>query len=616
MSEIVLKEILKVLNSSPDFLSSQDLSFIVGTSDRTVRYEINQNRELLAENGFEVISKPKLGYKLKITDDLLAVDFLKNMDFLLNQEVGDVKYFILTDLLFALEPILIEDLADLYYVSRSTVYRIINQLQDLLRDYDLLLDSKTAQGLLIVGRRTNRLACLKDHCINALLEMREMSIQDFQKLKRDVSILVFSALDEVGYQITESNSNNLVMHILMMLELNDRGFSATSSEYWNLKDESIEAAKAIVKAFEKQCQIVLNEDNMMFIALHLQAKQLVKRKSVTSLEYSKVVNNIIAKINRELGYNFVNDQQLMNDLILHFEPMLFRVRNGMNVDDSLVEDIKLNLHEGFECGLVSSRVIADLYNVTLSEGEIALLALHFGVAIERLMELEPIHVLIISSDAAGITSLLKKRVIHELSVHEDDIRIVNFSKGIKVDLDEYDLIFSTMPLSHRISSKVIYINNVLTYDLTQHRDKSLLVSTLDEMIKPDDFYCDLHLSSKDEVLDFISEELKSRYQINKFMTQSVKSREEISTTEIANSVALPHPIIRSDQSIVMVMILTEPIIWDKKIVQCVVFVSHQLGDLKQERRINNSVAEFVHNFDKVKDLIEHPSYDNLIELIA
>ncbi|WKK94956.1 PTS sugar transporter subunit IIA [Clostridioides difficile] len=71
----------------------------------------------------------------------------------------------------------------------------------------------------------------------------------------------------------------------------------------------------------------------------------------------------------------------------------------------------------------------------------------------------------------------------------------------------------------------------------------------------------------------LSNKLKERDFIEESSIKSIIDRENISSTEIGNLVAIPHTIVKGDKkSIIGVGILENPIIWDKQEVQLVFMV--------------------------------------------
>lgn len=145
-----------------------------------------------------------------------------------------------------------------------------------------------------------------------------------------------------------------------------------------------------------------------------------------------------------MGGDFLSDLSLREGLIYHLKDALERLRQGSNIRNPFLEQIKLNYGSLF--GVVrevASRVFTD---VVVPEEEIGFLVIHFGASVERQKQLpERVRALLICSTGIGSSKLLQIRLQKELPQIEIVGR-VSWYEAARTDKDKYDLMISTVEL--------------------------------------------------------------------------------------------------------------------------------------------------------------------------
>ena len=127
----------------------KDLSKNLQVSDRTIRYDIESINNSLNEYDLNLIEKMSKG--------LLKFD-IKSLKFLLDSSYQKADFFyeeyreelILIQIAFE-EKININELADKFLLSRSTIKIILRNIDSILNNYDLKLTLNPQKGLKIVG---------------------------------------------------------------------------------------------------------------------------------------------------------------------------------------------------------------------------------------------------------------------------------------------------------------------------------------------------------------------------------------------------------------------------------------------------------------------------------
>lgn len=166
--------------------------------------------------------------------------------------------------------------------------------------------------------------------------------------------------------------------------------------------------------------------------------------------------------------------------------------------------------------------------------------------------------------------------------------------------DEYDLIISTIPLEVKKDSIVVtpllneedieQINRYLKYGNDQFKPiKNLFVSEL--------FFPDIDLDNREDIIEFMSDQLLEKGYIDQECKESYKKRENMATTEIGNLVSVPHSMDgKIYKSAICVGILNKPIQWEYGMVQIVLMIAVRKKDIHKENEF------FLHVYQKFDPL--------------
>ena len=208
--------------------------------------------------------------------------------------------------------------------------------------------------------------------------------------------------------------------------------------------------------------------------------------------------------------------------------------------------------------------------------------MHFGAALERkgLNEKKPRKKAIIVCYAGVATAMLIKEKIEQNFGHKIEVIKTCSQQEVSQELiDQVDLVLTTAELSELRSDKIKKINLFLDETDIQFIGNILKEDQKDEIdyrkiFRKELFFYDVEFKNKEEILEHMTREMQIRGLISKEGSKSVFKREEMSTTELGNMVAIPHAMSNdSEEAVVSVMILKKPILWENEKVQVVLLLN-------------------------------------------
>jgi lichenan operon transcriptional antiterminator len=587
--------ILRELMSAEQPLTSEYLANVIQVTSRTVRSDIKDLDEILSKHGASIKSVRGKGYELVVQDDTLFRKLLQKTfqnDPLTQETVPHsseerVKYLI-KRLLLSDGYVKLDDLADELFVSKSTVQNDLRDVKEILKSYEIELEKRPNYGLRLKGKEMKLRFCMSEYifdrkdrelyCIykqNSILPKEEMML---------IRTIILEQIKEHDITMSDIRLDNLIIHIAIACKRirNGNYISMFPNEIKDIsKHKEYEIAVEIVRKLEKNLQVLFPPSEIAYVAIHLLGTNIIVRSDINEEEIQSYMDRdihqltmkILETIENELKLGIKHDKELVIAMCLHLKPAINRYRYGMNIRNPMLNDIKSNYPIAFEAGILAGMVLKQETGMDIDENEIGFLALHIGAAIERRkIGMKPKKCLIICASGVGSARLLYYKLQEKFGSKLDILGTIEYYKLNQIPLQELNFIISTIPIRDALPIPVIEVNTILS-----DNDLKKIESAISENIVTDLEYTSEELvflqqkfETKEEVLEFLGNELQRLGLVNESFIQSVLEREAISPTCYGNLVAIPHPIMpQTDKTFWAICTLEKPIMWANKRVQFV-----------------------------------------------
>ena len=200
-------EIIKGL-STQTYITSTALAEQLNVSSRTIRNDVALLNQELKKNGAYIESKARHGLILRILDEESYQTYYKN---LMNtspidkeNRIAQIVEYILT----MEDSVTIDDLCDIFYVSRSTMKKDMKEVRTILEKHDIQMDHRANQGLKIIGEEQNLRNCLADLQKSRL---EEISLQD--KGLETIMHIISNEVNKYHFEISDYSIRNFALHI-------------------------------------------------------------------------------------------------------------------------------------------------------------------------------------------------------------------------------------------------------------------------------------------------------------------------------------------------------------------------------------------------------------------
>jgi len=620
MSKKRVIKIVEYLSGEQRLVSGKELSAQLGVNDRTIRQDISQYRGWLNSFGISVISDGRNGYRMQAkNEDIKNLNLSYQLETSLDDMESRVRY-ILDILLNSKEWLTIDELSEQIWVSRSTMNRIIKKIRDIFKTYNIEFVSRPRYGIRLEGREIDKRVCYVQWCmdsenINDIISLCGITVEDYYQIEE----IIFQVLNKNAVILQDSSYRNLVLHIIVSMKRIENGNIIEDNVLPETPySEEYQLAGEIADKIAGRMNINFPEEEIRYIQVHLKGKRtLCEKHELVDSEIEGLIDSVNSRIKEKLGYDFSDDAELFEALAVHLRPMITRVKYGFSFSNPVLRDVKIQFPRAVDLAAIAASEINRNIGRDISDGELGYIALHYALAMERHTESKKRRgVALICSEGIGSVLFVKYKIQKQLRISEENIKVLNINNYMNFDFSTVEYVVSTVKLPQEIGKNVIYLMNILDdFDMTESREM-LDSNLLNSIVADDSIYLDIDISSKKEVLEYLCEDTAKKKNLAGEFKKLVMEREQLSTTEIGDCVAVPHPLsLCTDETFMVICILNRPIIWEKQKVKFIFMVSYSRNSIEDSVKINEKLFEKIINKEWLKLLNGVNTSEGLRELL-
>ena len=606
----------------------QDIMEYTGTSRKTIAKYLNEVEKVVNQQGVHLVRKRGQGIRFSGNTKGLLAEFpiLKDN----SQSEQERRISIMTFLTQQSKPVLLDDIADHFFISRSTLERDLNVLK---MDYGLKLTATTE------GVKFNSSESDVRRVIGQLLqsywgqEIKQnqqtgkmtRTFKVPQSLKRYVNKQTLNQMQKVlnkfvkilKVDVNEYQYESLLIHTTIAIQRIKNGEFITQTTTQNFDTMAISPStnklvKMLIVAFK--CEIP--DEEIAYLNMHVAAIE----DGYIDLDRSGLVERTIVDWLRSVLTDY--DNQLLRNLTLHLRPALVRIKNGISITNPYCNQVKTYFPVAFDQALALAMTIEKQYHLQLTEDEIAYLALHFESFIERRKVLKPdVELAIVCSTGYGTAELLKQRVMDKLP----DVQIVGTLSvnELMTSTVTADIIISTIPLKMS-GTRVIQVSPFLNDQelsllekLSQDiRQEKYTRNAFVKLLSPNGIITNSKATEKKMAIIQLTDRLEKYGYVDNQMQNSALAREQVAST-IIDKFAIPHgDIDHVLQPTIGIMTSKKGIKWDHENVHIVFFVALNRTVETQMDDIYSYFYNLIQDGQRMTALIKAQNAQEIIDTLA
>jgi transcriptional antiterminator len=640
-------QIINILLNSKEPVTADYIAEEIGVSNKTIRNDLKEIDEQIKDMDISIIRKPGIGISL-VGSESVKIQLLNQLDgetyVIEPYSPEDRVNYILKRLFMSNTSTTIKELADELYVSRVTVHKDLEEVEDWLGQYNLKLIKKTNYGIEVYGKEDDQRSAVASLIVvdRESDELKEMLYNDCcascgridykteAKLKELINIdykqlqrIVTKAESKLKFRFSDEAYISLVIHIAISIKrLKSKKNICLSKEVLkSLKEkDEYKIAEEMASDIEEAFKVKLPESEIGYILLHIiGAKMQQNITDGTSLnlayeDYEKddelsvtMSKEIISIAQRALGMNLSNDTSLLNGLILHLRPTINRLKYGLSLRNPILDQIKENYPEIYGVAWMTSIVFEKYIGVKITDEEIGYIALHLGAAVERYQK--PFKAIVVCTSGIGTSQLLAAKL--DKYFRQIEIKgVVSVTSLKEIETSDIDIIISTIPIESD-NKPVVNISPLLNQNDIKKLDSFLNDFKKQEENKKNSKYnieilyikLNKAFANKNDVIGYICGELVNKDCVTTEYLESAINREDIGTTSIGNGIAIPHGMPQYvKRTAIGFTKLKKTIDWNGDKVDMVFMLCISMKDIKNANIIMKNIFDKINSCEFIDEL--------------
>lgn len=630
MLDARMKKIIIELSDS-EYVTASELAKILDLNEKTVRTIIGKMRDSLDEYGIEIESKTRKGYHLLIYDKEKYQAFINNDECLSKNDIPnnskEREEWLLDYLLKQHKFVRIDDLSEMLYVSRSTITNDIRNVEDSLKSYHITLIRRPNYGLHIQGSEFDIRNCMISQFKDNKWAQR-FSDKEENELK-EISKILLNNIQNQKVVLSKSMIQEMTSCIYIAKVRYEENYKITVSKnevVHRIYKPCIEVATNIVEELNEKFHIHLLDSEIYYIAINIAA-----RSDYNVLEgelESGVINQARKQATQMLDcvYDMMHldmrqNLSLLYDLISFLIPMDIRMRYGIIAKNPFAEATKKKYFFAYNVASQAVIPLKKTYFHEVPENEIAYLTSIFALFIEQEKDKKKkYNILVICATNMSTSKLLAYQYKKKFKKYIDEVYTCEMYNLDSFDFSKVDYIFTTVEINRVLPKPVLGISAFLE-DEEVEKISSILKfkssNTIADVYSEELFYDNIKGETKEEILFEICKRIPEKYGIPSDFYEGLLRREEITGTDLAKHVALPHPYeTTSDISFACISVLDHPIRWTRQDVQVVILMAVAEDEQRDLTNFLQLISEFIANESAVLQLVEEPDFTTFVNLLS
>ncbi|HDE6770112.1 TPA: PRD domain-containing protein [Staphylococcus aureus] len=529
-----------------DSISLDRLSFEINISKKSIVTYIGHLNNYF-NNEMEIYKKGNQ-FNLLIKNEDHFFKKLKDLEEELNNKLNKDNSLINNVLSVLLDnhPVLIDDLAERFYVSKDVIHNIINEIRKTSRTYDVKIIGKPNVGLYLSGEEYNIRKLVIDHFPGSVknISLNEKLLNEFLYLSKELK------LDNNTYESLKTALKVTIKRIKSNCFMSSKSLNY-SYIYESLEYKSLKFTTDYLKNINSH---INSKEEILILVTQLIGRRATFLDEIISSNDEKIINQIITQTIKDVKkyFNIQIDKSLFSkDIRLHIKHLINRLIFNIKIKTDIGLDISSQFPFAFELSKVLGSNISKVANIEVSKDELNYLTIYFSVYLERLEQnLNDIKtIILITQEGLSVKKLLINN-ISNIFGNTININTIDRYEDLNKIENDYDLIISTI-INRNSTDKVIYIDNPFDRNLLKSKIEQFLIykeyliknnfrkPIILDFVTESDFYIFNDNLYYQQYIDYLADELIKENKVTSHFKYKLNKREKKSNT-VTGHLGFPH----------------------------------------------------------------------------
>lgn len=459
------------------YVTASELAAELSVSAKTIYRDMQELLELASPH-YKIRKKEKSGY---------CLEEVKESKWNEEDQIEHPEERRLNLLLFLLSitpcKTSIQKISERYFVSQSSIMNDFKHIENKIKPYGLRLSRKN-DGTCLKGNQLSTYRIMSVIIESYLkqsgdpfnqydipdsirnIKVINKSLRKIKELLNEMQLDHDLVLDQPYYltlfcsllSIIEKHTNNVqpVMNKEKIYEEMDQPSSIydmtmnlvakiESSYSIKLRKSEIYHLYYILKAYKLNSRFLLNHET----------------EKILNKNVERLAQQIILKVSENSGYQFIEDDDLIERLTLHLHSMVYRLDHHIYIINPILKSIKTNFSNIFNLVKHSTEELTkdEIYDKELTDEEIGYITLYFQISYDERFA-NKIPILIECTSGIGTSHLLSGKI--KKSFPNILVKKIIAQQRIKQsDYDDVEIVISTVKTHSIINKPTILVSPIL-----------------------------------------------------------------------------------------------------------------------------------------------------------
>ena len=481
---------IQILLKRSSVITIKEIAEELSVSTRTVYNELTKANDWINEKGLAEIHIVR-GKVHPFTDEEKQIleeemnDENQQDDYIFTPK--ERTKMIVCQIITSRYPVYVEDLMESCHVSRNTIFADLQAVISQLTTYHLKLQYEKKYGYYIEGDsiRIRAIFFLYFNMLEPLLNGGKLSFFDLEELER-----YLERLECVEKELKVNYVRNDMLALAAMIPVMAQGLDTLSFQDVSIKTVLDSQEYLVTKKYFPE----LNDNETIYLTLHFLGGRLASCSRKTDEQkvdesVMEMAQNLVKEFERIACVTFDQKDDLIRNLYQHISAYLYRYRFGIQIGNIMKEDIKREYPYIFDTVRESVKILEKQIGVSISDSEVAYLALHFGghMNYARYNDQE-LRILVVCMNGTATGNMIS----HELKRILPQAKIIGVMAASQIVNPQKicDIIVSSVQLQTSVPTIVVnpILNdfdrkNILNHPLIRHKAGFVDVDALFQVLK-------------------------------------------------------------------------------------------------------------------------------------
>ncbi|MGN1398573.1 MAG: BglG family transcription antiterminator [Erysipelotrichaceae bacterium] len=643
MLNSIEKEIFRQITLSDGYISSNALSTICSVSVNTIRKSVGTINDYLADKGCFIDSKISSGYCMVVTDEELGNFYLakeiENIDRFKYLDVSNLSsaYILLFRLLSSDHEVSLEKMMRILYCSKSTVFRILENVRLICKSFALELKNKRNSGFYIEGNEWSIRNCISLlEKVNTHSEMKfdepfYFDLLENIRLKTRIRDIIYTTImqhEQLPFELNQINSHSLTNWVILshIRQKQNNRFNF-STEVVNLAKQlpTYQVANEIFDNLQAFYPLDYPESEKVAFSAYI-ACCLSPTKVDDSLkqQFKEEIDELVSFINSYYYLPEFFDEDFYQDFSKYLYSLQLRLKFGFVSDDeNLYHSIRMGLFSCDLCGCFALFYKLK-HNIILKESDLIGSYYIFNNSCLTHQNLNTFHynlnAAITARDGYYQAKNVRYRILSQFPNIFARLDILNNGDIYSDKVNQYDLLLTNYKLREN-NNLVKYNNDIIFYGHIHAKNSFNSMSLYLKRIilnKAKEIFTEKNLiktnfTHKEELFDAIYQRYAEHVGDKASFIHDLLLRDSFISFEKTNGIVMMCPMAyKFDQPKFDVFINREPITWKKNKNTVFIFYSRGLGTNEHSAIISFLLKQFLHQQPIFINCLYNKTYRDII----